>query len=176
MVVSAVGSCCFLRKSTTNLGPVILLSSLSTDSMEEALIVFGSYLEPWAKKEGDRFTKSFFLNIGDIRTLNWRYTRIEDKALQWIDVDRSLPPSDRYHESMQPALCPLLPSAPPQRWRSLPVSVDRRLETFLAPIQGAGSTNESKIERWEHETNPSACSADATGEPSDGIDCYGGAK
>ena len=50
--------------------PVVLLTTLTINSMDEALIVFGYYLERWGKEEGYRFTKSFF-NSESIRMLNW---------------------------------------------------------------------------------------------------------
>lgn len=50
--------------------PVVLITTLTINSMDEALIVFGYYLERWGKEEGYRFTKSF-LNSESIRMLNW---------------------------------------------------------------------------------------------------------
>jgi hypothetical protein len=53
-----------------NAEPVILLTTLEINSMNEALVVFGYYLERWGKEEGYRFCKSF-LNLEDVRMLNW---------------------------------------------------------------------------------------------------------
>ena len=53
-----------------NQEPVVLLTTEKIDSMEQALVVFGYYLERWGKEEGYRFTKSF-LGLEDIRMLHW---------------------------------------------------------------------------------------------------------
>ena len=53
-----------------NAEPVILLTNLKIQSVADAIVVFGYYLERWGKEEGYRFTKSF-LNAEDVRMLNW---------------------------------------------------------------------------------------------------------
>lgn len=63
-----------------NLDPVILLSNLPVRSLEDALVVFGYYLERWRKEEGYRFLKTA-LHLERIRTLRWQ--RIQHLA--WLE-------------------------------------------------------------------------------------------
>lgn len=60
--------------------PVILLSNIEVHSLEDALIVFGYYLERWRKEEGYRFLKTA-LHLERIRTLRWQ--RIQ--RLAWLE-------------------------------------------------------------------------------------------
>lgn len=53
-----------------NKTPVFLLSSITVSSEQEALVVWGYYLDRWAKEEGYRLTKQA-LGGEKIRTLNW---------------------------------------------------------------------------------------------------------
>ena len=57
-----------------NKDPVVLLTNQFVGSPEDAIQVFGYYLERWGKEEGYRFSKSF-LNTENIRTLNWEATQ-----------------------------------------------------------------------------------------------------
>lgn len=51
--------------------PLVWVSPLPVTSKEQAIVVLGYYLERWGKEEGYRFSKSF-LNLENLRTLNWR--------------------------------------------------------------------------------------------------------
>ena len=53
-----------------NKEPVRLLTTINPTTTEEALAIFGYYLERWGKEEGYRFTKSF-LNLENIRMFNF---------------------------------------------------------------------------------------------------------
>jgi Transposase DDE domain len=63
-----------------NKNPVVLLSNLEVQTPEQALVVFGYYLERWRKEEGYRFLKTA-LHLERIRTLRWE--RIE--RLAWLE-------------------------------------------------------------------------------------------
>lgn len=53
-----------------NQDPVVLLSSEKVSTVENAVVVFGHYIERWRKEEGYRFCKSF-LNIENIRVMSF---------------------------------------------------------------------------------------------------------
>lgn len=53
-----------------NKQPVVLITTLAVENDEQALQVFGYYLERWGKEEGYRFTKSW-INVEQIRTTSW---------------------------------------------------------------------------------------------------------
>jgi hypothetical protein len=53
-----------------NNDPVVLLTNLEVRNIEQAVIVFGYYLERWRKEEGYRFCKSF-LNLENIRVMSF---------------------------------------------------------------------------------------------------------
>lgn len=63
-----------------NQEPVALLTNLEVHSPEQALVVFGYYLERWRKEEGYRFLKTA-LHLERVRTLRWE--RIEHLA--WLE-------------------------------------------------------------------------------------------
>lgn len=63
-----------------NLEPVVLLSNLEVRSLDDALLVFGYYIERWRKEEGYRFIKTA-LHLERIRTLGWE--RIQ--RLAWLE-------------------------------------------------------------------------------------------
>lgn len=57
-----------------NIDPIILLTNLTVNSAEDAILVFGYYLERWGKEEGYRFLKSY-LHSEDVRTISWPATQ-----------------------------------------------------------------------------------------------------